>query len=181
MIIKLNKMDLRRAKDFAHKRAADSKLYRARGGFKYMDNVICALSEIAAHKYLMELGLECTQPDFSIHEVGQKSYDADLVYPSDKEPHELFFHIKGQSIAQSNKPWAKSWLLQKNDPIVKNEHENHFLICTIVDPESLEVQILGKVKLNLLHNKNLFKKPVKKALQDSKVAIYWDEIERSII
>ncbi|HEY5688537.1 MAG TPA: hypothetical protein VIS27_09565 [Yeosuana sp.] len=177
MIIKLNKWDLRRAKDFAHNRALDSKLYKSRGNFKYMDNVVGALSEIAAHHYLWDQGIECTEPDFTIYTAENKSYDADLIAPYDKVPHEEFYHIKGQSINQQDKPWARSWLLQKNDPIVKNMDANHFLICTIVDPESLEVEILGKVKLNVLHKHNLFKKPVLEHLQATKVAIYWEDIK----
>lgn len=180
MIIKLNKWDLRRAKDFAHNRSMNTKLYSSRGGFKYMDLVVGALSEIAAHRYLWNNGIECTEPDFAIYSNKNKSYDADLVAPFDKAPYEHYFHIKGQSIAQANKPWANSWLLQKNDPIVQNTDKNHFLICTVVDPELLEVEILGKVKLNLLHDHKLFKKPVIKTLQENKVAIYWSDIEEKI-
>lgn len=180
MIIQLNKWDLRRAKDFAHNRSMNTKLYRMRGGFKYMDNVVGALSEIAAHRYLWDMGIECTEPDFTIYSNKDKSYDADLVAPYDRAPYEKFFHVKGQSIAQANKPWANSWLLQKNDPIVNNLDKNHFLICTVVNPESLEVEILGKIKLNLLHTHKLFKKPVIKDLQSNKVAIYWNDIKEAI-
>lgn len=177
MIIQLDKWDLLRVKEFAHNRSMNTKLYRNRGNFKYCDIIVGALSEIAVHHYLWENGIECTEPDFTIYDDKNKSYDADLVAPYNKYPYEKYFHIKSQSIAQANKPWANSWLLQKNDPIVTSAANNHYLVCTVVDPNSLEVEILGKVALNYIHNNKLFKKPVIKTLQSNKVAIYWDDLK----
>lgn len=176
--MKLSKYDIARAKKFADARCTgSSSFYRSRGNFKYSDIVIGACGEIAAQTYLYNMGIITTDPDFTIHK--RKSYDADLVHPRDSYPYEKHYHVKSQSTKQRGKPWEKSWLLQKNDPIVQCKQNNHYLVCCIVDLDTGEVDVLGTVPLATLHNKGLFKKPKKESLQATKVAIYWDDIIKS--
>ena len=171
--MRLTKKDLETVKAFAHKRLMSRNYYTKLGNFKYSDIIVGGLAEIAAHRWLNKVhGIETTEPDFGIYDTSKKSFDADLVEPFDGPPYEKYYHIKGQSVLQKGKPWQKSWLFQKNDPIVQqNCDNNHYLIFCIVDIDTLEVEIFGMMSLNFIHRNGLFKKPKKIALQETKSVI----------
>ena len=143
MIIKLSKIHLQKAKDFAHERLVSSNLYKSRGSFKYTDLIVGVLGEFGSVKHLRNQGWSVPDPDLKIYSKEDKSYEADL--KGYKEDENKSFHVKSQSIQQQGKPWANSWLLQKTDPLVNSNNYKHILICCIVDIENLKVEILGSV------------------------------------
>lgn len=166
----LNKTDMKRARKFADDRVSDTALYEKRGGFKKEDIVSGAMAELAVYRVLKEKGVELGYPDFKIYEAKDKSYDADL---TDGLHH---FHVKGQTL-ESKKRYGPSWLMQRNDPILKNPEKLNYLVPCTVCVSTGRVEIYGIFSiLSLIQNHCIGECKVP-WFQKYKVALYMDHIE----
>jgi hypothetical protein len=173
MIIKLSKAEMRQIKEFAHRRMNNVSVYRKRGGFKYMDIVIGAMAEFGAQAFLIDLGIIVSEPDLKIYRNKDKSFNADLV-SEDK-----FFHIKGQDSSRAS-TYCDSWLVQKTDPIIVNPKNNHYFMFCTVDVVEESVHIRACVPARTLVSKELLGEPVLPFLQETKHAIYLEDLEDNL-
>lgn len=163
--IHITKAERKRVEEFADKRCESTSLYQKRGGFKRVDIVSGGMAEIAAYKFLREHGFKVNKPDFTIHSNGKKSYDADLIF-EDKH-----FHVKGQTY-ESVKLYGESWLMQRNDKLVKEPLINNYLIPSVVDVSGNSVYIMGVPSFTALHNGHCFGECANPWFSKTKVAIY---------
>lgn len=164
--IEITKEEREEVKSFVEARLGENQsLYAKRGGFKEEDLWVGALAEVAAYKYLTSKGVESTPPDFKIYVKRKKSFDADI------SSNVLKFHVKGQSL-RSSSLYGDSWLLQRHDKIVKEAHDNHYLILCNVNIEESTVKILGVVLSSSLHKKNCWGECKQPMFRTTKVAIY---------
>ena len=142
MIIPLRTEDRAKAEMFAdHRTKRDATFYKSsRGAFKRKDIIVGALGEMAAYKYLQKMGeIDVNEPDFSLYDLTNKSFQADL-FNSGNGVH---YHVKSQS-KESEALYGNSYLCQKSDKLVKSPEGNHFLICTLVDLVTNEVEIVAE-------------------------------------
>lgn len=136
-VVKITYKELKRVENFVKARCGGSvDLYKRRGGFKPEDILVGALAEVGVYKLLKEYGFDVTPPDFSIHNVEKKSFNADLIAG------QRHFHIKGQSLSSARK-YGSSWLMQRTDPLFNLEQRGHYLVPTNVDIDAMEVIIHG--------------------------------------
>lgn len=169
--IELTKDDLKAAQDFADARIQNGiNVYRRRGGFKKVDIIVGALGELAAYKYLQGRSVETNSPDFTIHAVKDKTFNADLVSISG-----LHFHVKSQSLDSARK-YEASFLFQRTDPIFNDESGVHFLVPVIVDPLGLKAKVFGIHPVNYLIKENLFGECKLTHLRKTKIALYLKEL-----
>lgn len=171
-LVKLKKSDYSKALAFANKRMSDIQLYRKRGGIKIDDIIVGALGEIAVYNMLRICGVQSSLPDFDVYDASKKSYNADLLVGN------YHLHVKSQCSKQALK-FNKSWLMQKNDPILNNEVNNHFFVPTVVDLKTLEVKIYGFFDFEQLkfYNNITYGECEVPHLRDTKLAIYLDNLE----
>lgn len=167
----LSKADMKRSRDFAKKRVeADTALYEKRGGFKSIDIVSGAMAELAVYRVLKTYGVDLGFPDLKIHTVKNKSYEADL---TDGLHH---FHVKGQTL-ESKKRYGPSWLMQRNDPILKNPQRLNYLVPCTVCVDTGRVEIYGIFSILSLIQNNCVGECKVPWFQKTKVALYLDHIE----
>lgn len=170
--IYLTKTDQKKARQFADKRVEDSDLYKKRGGFKKIDIVSGAMAEIAVYKLLKSRGVAVDHPDFTIHEKGRKSYDADL---TDGYHH---FHVKGQTL-ESKEKYGASWIMQRKDPIINNPEKLHYLVPCTVCTETGRVEIYGIYSIPSLVNQACIQECKVEWFRKTKVALYLHTLEES--
>lgn len=173
ILTKLTARDLEEIECFADARCGDSKHYQRRGNFKRSDITTGAAAEIGAYKALKKAGFEISKPDFGIYHKSKKSFNADL---SDGERH---FHVKGQSV-ESATLYGASWLLQKEDPMIKVPLPGHYLMCCLVDYEKKAVYTYCNVPVMTLVREDLFDKLKIDYLNRTKVAVYLKRLTRDL-
>jgi len=169
--IKLTPLDRKKAEAFADARCGeDQSLYEFRGGFKREDILCGALGELAVYKLLKSIGLKTNKPDFTIHEKGQKSHDADL--------HDGFnhFHVKCQTM-RSAKKYGESWLMQRRDPIVQNPQQYNYIVPCVADLINNEVKIYGLFHVPSVHKYDCFSECKVWSFRKYKVAIYNETLQ----
>ena len=139
MKIKLNQKDIAKCKKFAHDRSVcpTAGIYKARGGFKYVDVLAGAMGEIAVFLMLKKRYKTVIPPDFTLYGIGEKSYDADIITRNKN------FHVKCQT-TRSKERYGSSWLMQRNDPILSKPTNKDYLVFTNVDIDKGEVEIHGE-------------------------------------
>lgn len=132
------------------------------------DEVLGKQVEFAVETILLELGLNPSEPDISIHK--NKVHGTDLFCDAGK------VSVKGY---RKFSPGSPSWVFEKNyiDKINKIDNNKHYLAMGLWQPG--EVEILGIIRFDLLFEFNLFK-PMRLKHLTSKTAIYWDDIEKII-
>jgi hypothetical protein len=112
-------------------------LYRVRGEAskaKMVDDIVTgSVAEFAVYQYLINKGLECTKPDLSIHQNGQKSFSADL------KSGNYLIHVKSQSKDSASK-YGDSWLFQIEDKALTLPSENGYLLMCIVDGDTVDIK-----------------------------------------
>jgi len=178
-IVKISKSDREKCEEFANE-SVDSSLnhYKRRGQVNrdkiIQDIVTGKLGEIAAHRLLRRNGIHARQPDFEIYDSRGKSFDSDLSWK------DYDFHCKAQSQDSASK-YGISWILQYGgnghghvDKLFKRRSPHDFLIPSLVHPD--HVEIFGVIKIDTLFEQNLIKLPKLKWFQDSKRAIYFDDV-----
>lgn len=173
MKLKLTQKDREKVEAFADARMGSSDLYESRGGFKRVDLVAGALGEIATYKALKKAGHDLAKPDFTIYEKGQKSFDSDLRIMKKR------FHVKSQT-KESAKRYGPSWLLQRHDPLFKGSGYNHYMVPTVVDVETNEVEILGIFPMATIMNKGLVGECTVPYFRKTKVAIYFKDLDKGV-
>lgn len=173
MIIKLTKKDLEAVEEFVNKRLSCKRstgLYKRRGGITRNQLISGAYGEIAAYKLLKDAGIKTSKPDFTIHQ--KKSYDADL-------RGDFSFHVKTQPHYQVRK-YTKSWAMQKEDPILKVPLDSHHLILCVANIDKGEVEIVGCPAIARMVDLDLFGNMTLPHLRSSKVAIYYDDLQKEL-
>lgn len=162
--VKISKRDLEKANAFADLRCGDSDLYKKRGAFKRCDILNGALAELAVYK-LLKKDFDIKKPDFTIHEKGRKSYDADL---TDGEHH---FHVKGQGL-KSALLYGRSWIMQRHDPLFKEMPLKNYIVPCLVDIENGLVEIYGIVPIKTLWTRGCFDELKVPYMRSTKIALY---------
>lgn len=167
----LTKADQKRARLFAEARVNDNiELYQKRGGFKKEDIISGAMAEIAVYRLLKNNGIKASKPDFTIHTVRKKSYDADL---TDGLHH---YHVKGQTL-ESKSLYGASWIMQRTDPIINHPKRMHYLVPCTVDIKTGRVEIYGILSIMSLVQLACISECKNPWFRKTKVAIYLDHIE----
>lgn len=173
ILMKITAADIKKAKEFAAKRAKDSRLYEARGGFKVEDIVNGALAEIAVYKLIRSVDPDVSAPDFNIYGKSEKTFKADLSTET------RCFHVKGQSI-NSAETYGASWLMQRKDPMLKEPENGHYLVPCVVDIDNKCVWVYACVPIRTLISENLLGECVVPQFRTNKVCIYLSEITRKL-
>jgi hypothetical protein len=168
---------LEQAKQFANERLKLSEsLYRIRGEAKVSkmahDIVVGLLGEYAVQTYLNSLGLNCSEPDITIHTERQKSFGADLKFDGG------YFHVKSQSVESASK-YGASWLFQKEDRTLTLPSENGFMAFCLVNGREVEIKAIVS-HLDISECKELLKTPKVYKYQFTKVAVYLDDVLKLI-
>jgi hypothetical protein len=175
-VITLNKRDIEKCRKFAHDRATcpTAGIYKARGGFKYVDVLAGAMGDIAVFLMLKKRYKTVVPPDFTLYGVGEKSYDADIITRNKN------FHVKCQT-TRSQQRYGSSWLMQKNDPILAKPTDKDYLVFTNVDIEKGEVTIHGEWLIKDLIEQGKVGECKVASYAKTKVAFYLDDLvpERS--
>lgn len=170
--IKLSKKDLDECRQFSD--MIDASFYENRNQFddnkRKIDIVIGKAGELIAYYYLKKTYPEITYPDFMIYSTNKKSWDYDLKTSS------INLHVKSQSFLQENN-FSSSWIFQNEDKhIFKKYKDNDFVIFVSINLMESHGIIKKILPVKLLHEKELFKKPILANLI-SKSAIYYDDIK----
>ena len=180
VVIGLKQGDVQTAREFAAARRDQKESmdkYEERGGVKAEraenDCYIGALAEIAIYRFLKRLGLKVKAPDFSIHAVQAKRHDPDL---SDNQGNT--FHCKGQP-PKSKAAFGIGWVYNKNYSLFKNYTNKDYAVLSTVNPDDLEVEIYGVVKIEDIVKKDLLRSPDSTSpyIQASKVKLDWNEVK----
>lgn len=154
-----------KARCFAEKVTATTfDTYRMRNPFASKDKFIqdhyaSKLSEVYVARYLESKGKITSTPDFAVYDVSKKSYAPDLIVLQKG----VKLHVK---TCQSR---YKSWLCQKNDPLVFNPTSYDYIVLTSYD---MDFNFTLHVITSAFNVK--WKDPIKP--MDSKVALYLDDL-----
>lgn len=133
-------------------------LYANRGGYKKEDEIYGKIAEEAAFLYLSHFYYNLTTPDYIIHNVNNKSFDADLHTPT------LSFHVK-----TCRENTYNSWVFEKSDPITKHPEDSDYIVPTFFSQS--HITILGVFKtINILPLKPLINK------NPTKLAMYIEDL-----
>ncbi len=174
MIIKFTSQEIKHCQEFAN--SIDTGFYATRNQFnkekRTKDQVIGKLAEFAVHSFFKEKEMEVTKPDLQIYNKSKKSWDFDL------KGKDLNLHVKSQSVEQGKK-YGISWIFENSDKhIFRDIGSNDYVCFVIVDLDKQVGEIKSIVKLQKLHESELFKKP-KLAYLTTKSAVYLDDLTSS--
>ena len=170
--ISFSEEDIQKCKEFSEN--ADTTFYAKRNQFdnnkRCLDSQIGKIGELVAYYNLLEKYSDISYPDFKIYKARQKSWDYDLK-SSDNN-----CHIKTQNYVQSIR-YGMSWIFQNQDKhIFKEYKDNDYIVFVSVNLLEKTGEIKKILPVKLLHEKQLFKKPVLAKLFD-KSAVYFDDIK----
>lgn len=121
-----------------------------------------------------------SEPDYNVYDKKNKSWDADL-----KDLHTPFtLAVKSQDI-RSELEFGRSWVFQHrvgkkfdNDvAIFDNSDNTHYVSFVSLNVPKRIGEIIAIVKVNWLHEHNMFKPMQLLKLQDNKVAVYYEDLE----
>lgn len=130
-----------------------------------------AITEIASVYFLRSKGFQCSDPDFSIHEI--KTFSADLVAIHQSNPNVFFnIHVKSQTVPLMKWCGTPSYNFTTSDKLITSPKPNDLLILTVIKTNA-QVDIVS-----FEHCIRIFPKFVKPTLKNhrSKRAIYWRDI-----
>jgi hypothetical protein len=179
-IIKLTKKEIERCREFAEL-SVDSSLnhYKRRNNTSRSriveDITIGKCGEVGIYKLLKKLGMEPSKVDFEVYKAGKKSFNADIVSFG------YYLHCKSQSVESALK-YGNSWILQYNgygrghtDKLFKSRSRYDMLVPCMVDDN--EVTVFGIIRVDKLFDKKMIKLPKVPWFQDTKRAIYWEDLK----
>jgi hypothetical protein len=178
-VIKINAKDYGKCLEFAQGQIETSLSHYKRRGQGSQDKIIedivtGKLGEIAAYRMLKRHGIYAKEPDFEIYDTRGKSFDADITWKG------VNFHCKSQSDDSANK-YGTSWILQyggngygHTDKLFKACNDNDFLVPSRVCDN--HVILFGIYKIQRLFDQEMIKLPRLKWFQDSKRAIYLEDL-----
>jgi len=175
MKIKISKYIYDKIEEFADLRIKGSeKLYKNRGEPNVIkirqDIIIGAMGEWAVFRLLRERGFEFNKPDMKIYESKQKSFSADL----SNDDYDI--HVKSQGEVSINR-YGHSWLMQRNDSLVRNPKDGEWLAFTAVDLNNKEVEVKGFCLASIIKENDLFEECMVPRFRFSKVALYMNSLE----
>jgi hypothetical protein len=165
--------DIKKCTEFSE--LVDTSLYAQRNQWdadkRKADSKIGKLGELAVYYSLKDKYPTITYPDFKIYKPREKSWDFDL-------KHEKFnLHVKTQESLQAAK-FGESWIFQNEDKhIFKNYNDNDYVVFVGVNMFQKHGIIKQILPVKLLHEMQLFKKPVLAKLI-SKSAVYFEDIKQ---
>lgn len=178
-LIRLTAEDRTKVEEFATKiDATVRKIYENRNGQHYNRNpkrlheqqVGAKLTEIAVHRHITSLGLQCSEPDFNIYEKRDKNFSPDMKL-SDGSP----IHVKSQEPHVASRHGI-SWMVEKTDKEVYINTTGYMALC-LVSLEHNTVRLLGLPKTSFLKDKGiLYGQPKAEYLRETKATIYYDEL-----
>lgn len=165
--------DIKKCKEFSELVSVD--YYNNRNQFdtakKRSDSMIGKLGELVVYYNLIEKYPDLTYPDFKIYKPREKSWDFDL------KSSKFNLHVKTQEALQGNK-YGESWIFQNEDKhIFKNYNDNDYVVFVGVNMFQKHGIIKQILPVKLLHEMQLFKKPVLAKLI-SKSAVYFEDIKQ---
>lgn len=139
------------------------------------------LGEEGVYQKISQLYPDLSKPDYKIYDKKDKSWDSDL---SDPIKH-IKVGVKTQDI-KSEVSYGRSWVFQyragknydSDTGIFKNSDTNNFVCFVSVNLPKRVGEIRGIVKVQWLHEQNLFKPMKLKNLQNNKVAVYYEDLEK---
>jgi len=137
------------------------------------------IGEEIAWKFLSSKFDSVSKPDYNIYSKNQKSWAADLTTNLEQS-----IAVKTQNL-ESAKAYGTSWVFQggvnnsydTDKKIFKEKDDKHYACFVLIDLDNRIGTIKAIVKVNWLHENNLFKPMKLKHLQNNKSAIYFDDLQ----
>ena len=174
--------DIQKAEEFSNK--IDVNYYSGRNQFdvqkKRLDQKVGKLGELAVYGVLKDKLTNITEPDFNIYEAKDKSWDFDI------KADNVNLHVKSQLITQANL-FGESWIFQYGNgktrhydkEIFDRTSPNQYIGFAVINLASKSAEVKAVISLDFLHEKKLFKMPVKESLkQANKLAVYYADLEK---
>lgn len=149
---------------------------------KIMDDIRNGkLAEESVYQKISEIYPNISKPDFNIYDKKQKSWDPDL--KDSNIP--IRVAVKSQEI-KSEIAYGRSWVFQYGNGgkfdcdtgIFGKGDDSHFVCFVSLNVPKRQGQIQAIVKVQWLHDNNLFKPMKMKNLQGNKVAVYYEDLEK---
>ena len=140
---------------------------------KIIDDILVGkIAEIASEKLLTARGMEHSETDLNIYDVGGKSFDPDLYGWTER--HSWKFHVKCMKKENAER-WGLSWSFQARDHLVTDASGDEYIIlCEMVDYHTIDIKTV--VKANTLFN--CWSEPKLSKLKGIKKVLYWETLER---
>ncbi len=146
-------------------------LYRSRGEAfisKMINDIVTGgIAEYAVYNYILSKGLECTKPDMSIHQLGEKSFSADL------KSGDRLIHVKSQTLESAVK-YSPSWIFQQEDRAITLPSEKGYAVFCVVD--GLRVYIKAAIYIIDVLEAEAVSRPKVGKYAMSKKAIYLNDL-----
>jgi hypothetical protein len=138
---------------------------------KRLDQKVGKLGEIAAYNCLKDTLPGLSYPDFEIYAAKDKSWDFDMKNAN------VNLHVKSQLNIQAVE-YGESWIFQNQDKhIFKDYAPIDYVAFVIVSLIHKSAEVKAVISLHNLHQKQLFKMPVKENLRKSnKLAVYFEDL-----
>lgn len=146
------------------------------------------MGEQAIHDKLVVYLTELTQPDYAIYSAKQKNWNPDLTDASVNPI--ITIGCKSQEYGQGLL-FGESWVCEyradakydRDRGIFSEEAKRpgHFICFATVNMSKKWVELRALIAISTLHEKKLFEAMVKKSLQNNKLAIYMESIERTFV
>lgn len=171
--------DIEKCKDFANK--IDTSFYSSRSQTnnekRKKDQIVGKLGELLSYYYLKDKLENLSYPDFNIYDKKNKSWDFDLKATN------YNIHVKSQDIVQAAK-YEPSWLFQAggnfggyDKEIFDKLSQNQYICFCVIDLKNVKGNLKSIVKLEHLHDNNLFKPPKLDKLKfNNKLAVYLKDL-----
>lgn len=179
--IYLTKNEITLCKNFSKLVLETNTYYKSRGQSNleaiFFQITIGKMGEVASKHFLENRGNVCSDVDFSIYKTG-KTFNPDFILFPD-----IKIHIKSQS-TESSRLYGLSWTFQygnrKNGKfdaeIFENFGNKDSVIFCLIDYNNCFVDIISSFTVKNLHNKKLFKDPIKQNLVGEKKVVYYKDM-----
>ena len=174
MIITLTQEEVDKCRQFAIDSVGTStSFYATRNQFNTKkieeDIFIGKIGEFGVWHYYNNLTkFPLSEPDTKIYETGQKNFNADLTCL------ERHVHVKTQSI-DSAFMFGTSWIMQKNDPVLKHPiSEDRLAFCL---SKGHKVNVLAILPVIRVIDLNLIKQPRLDKFIGNKISIYYEDMK----
>jgi len=140
---------------------------------RQIDAKIGKLGEIVVYALLKDVVENLTYPDLKIYDSIEKSWDYDLKGKG------VDIHVKSQNV-EIAKQFGTSWVFQKSDTHIFKEYLEQDEVAFVTVDLVKNIGVLKAiVPLYFLHQNDLFK-PLKLKHLSSKLAVYWEDLEKII-
>ena len=150
-------------------------------GRKIIQTTNGKLVELQAFSAYQPRFSDLTPPDFEIYQKKDKSWTPDLI----SKLYDIRIAVKAKFDEDAER-WGPSWIFEKTDRKIfgskldaKNLDPHQYVCMGIVDPICREVWLKACVKLQWLHDNNLFTKPDRDYL-GTKLTVRLENMEKVI-